>query len=116
MVVGNVPDPRRPARDAVDEHRPPGQQVDVAREVARPMRGNRAVAVGGHVNIDLACLDNAQVDVGLPGAKNRFAVPIFTERRQRLDDRQLARGERGKRDFFGLGHFAILDVGKCTVS
>ena len=82
QLVQHLPQPRprdphqpRPApRDAGDDHRAAGQQIDVPRELARPVGHDVAVVVGGVDDLDRARFDDEQVQVGVARSENGLAV------------------------------------------
>ena len=66
---------RAAARDAGDDHRPAGQQIDVARELSRPVRHDIVpITVRRVDDLDRAAFDDEQVEVGVAGPENRLAV------------------------------------------
>ena len=75
-----------PRATAGHNHRTAGQEVDVAGELARLMGDNHPIAVGRIEDVDLSGFDDEQIDVGLTGAKDRFAIRVVVGRRQRFEN------------------------------
>jgi hypothetical protein len=66
------------------------QQIDVARELVRAMRDDVAIAVDRVADLDAASVDDEQIQVGIPRAKNRFAVLERANSRHGRERRELA--------------------------
>ena len=89
MTARHSPNTRLAPCHRGHNHRTTGQQVDVAGELARIMADNQPIAVGRIEDVDLSGFNDVQIDIGLAGAKDGFAIGVVVSRRQGLEDRDL---------------------------
>ncbi|HEX3656979.1 MAG TPA: hypothetical protein VHV55_14275 [Pirellulales bacterium] len=92
LAVGDSQNARCTAGDGTDQHRPTGQQIDIAGKLPRFMGDNHTVVSRWIANFDLPGFNDVQIDFGLTGRKNGFAIRKVARRCQGFDEREFCAG------------------------
>jgi hypothetical protein len=87
------------ARHRRHNYRTAGQEVDIAGKPTGIMMDHYPVAIRRITDFDLPGLDDAQVDIGLTRAEDRFAISVVMNRCQGFEDAEFGVRELGKSIF-----------------